>query len=131
MKTAMERYVSDAIKTESLVGDIKLEDGRKVSSRLVHGIDGCVTEAGELADAMKRHIFYGKELDLVNLKEEVGDVMWYLAILVDELGTSFEELAEININKLKSRYPNKFTSEDALNRDLDKERQILEDGHNK
>ena len=52
--------------------------------------------------------------------------MWYLAILVDELGTSFEELGYINIKKLSSRYPEKFTSENALNIDLDKERDILE-----
>jgi|SaaInlV_165m_DNA_1040744.scaffolds.fasta_scaffold15702_3 NTP pyrophosphatase (non-canonical NTP hydrolase) len=124
--TAMNRYVKNAIKTESLIGDVTLEDGRKISSRIIHGIDGCVTEAGELQDAMKRHMFYGKELDLVNLKEEIGDIMWYLAILVDELGTSFEELGDINIKKLSSRYPEKFTSENALNRDLDKERDILE-----
>jgi len=129
--TEMGQYVKDAIQTESVIGDITLKDGRAISSRLLHGVSGCVTEAGELEDALKKCIFYGKELDLVNLTEEVGDVMWYLAILLDELGSSFEEVITINIRKLKSRYPNKFSSERALNRNLDKERDILEDGHNK
>jgi phosphoribosylglycinamide formyltransferase 2 len=124
--TEMGQYVKDAIQTESVIGDITLKDGRTISSRLLHGVSGCVTEAGELEDALKKCIFYGKELDLVNLAEEVGDVMWYLAILLDELGSSFEEVTTINIRKLKGRYPNKFSSERALNRNLDKERDILE-----
>jgi len=124
--TAMDKYVENALKTESLVGTIQVGN-RMIDSRIMHGISGCVTEAGELEDAMKRHIFYGKDLDLVNLKEEVGDIMWYLAILTDALGTSFEELADTNIKKLSTRYPEKFTSEKALNRDLHKEREVLEE----
>jgi NTP pyrophosphatase (non-canonical NTP hydrolase) len=129
-KTAMDKYIEDALKTESNVGFVTMADDRDVNSRLIHGVMGCVTESGELADALKRHIFYKKELDLVNLKEEIGDIMWYLAILCDELGTTFEELADINIKKLSARYPDKFTSDKALNRDLEKEREVLETNAN-
>lgn len=93
---------------------------------LLHAAMGISTEAGELMDAFKRKIFYGKELDVVNLKEEVGDIMWYIAILLRELDLDFEELLQLNIDKLRARFPDKFTEFDALNRDLDKERQILE-----
>ncbi len=93
---------------------------------LLHAAMGISTESGELMDAFKRKIFYGKDLDVVNVKEEIGDLMWYVAILLRELDLDFEELLQINIDKLKARYPEKFTEERALNRDLDKEREILE-----
>lgn len=91
-----------------------------------HAIDGIVTEAGELQDAMKKAKYYGKELDLTNLKEEGGDILWYLALLFNELGTTFEDEMQRNNEKLRARFPEKFTQEHALTRDLDKEREILE-----
>ena len=48
--------------------------------RLLHAQLGLHTEGGELADALKRHLFYGKPLDPVNIAEEIGDVFWYLAV---------------------------------------------------
>lgn len=94
---------------------------------LLHAGMGLVTESGEFMDMLKKHIFYGKTRDEVNLKEEIGDVLWYAAIALEALGTSFDEVMERNIAKLKARYPEKFTEENAINRDLDKEREILED----
>jgi hypothetical protein len=52
--------------------------------------------------------------------------MWYIAILLRELDLDFESLLQLNIDKLKARFPEKFTESHALNRDLDKERDILE-----
>ena len=46
-----------------------------------HAYMGMITEVGELVDAIKREAIYGKPLDLVNLKEEIGDVFWYLNLL--------------------------------------------------
>jgi NTP pyrophosphatase (non-canonical NTP hydrolase) len=93
---------------------------------LLHASMGLVTEAGEFQDMLKKHIYYGRELDEVNLKEEIGDVLWYCAIALEALGTDFESVMQTNIDKLKARYPEKFTEESANNRDLDTERQILE-----
>ena len=85
------------------------------------------TETAEFTDALKKSLFYGKPLDTVNLKEELGDLLWYVALAMDELGTDFEtEMARV-IAKLEARYPEKFTTDKALNRDLDTERAILED----
>ena len=98
---------------------------------LVHSVFGCVTEAGELLDVCKRAFFYGKgaeSVDVVNLKEEFGDLLWYIALGVYALDSSFEEIMEANIKKLKARYPEKFTSVDAHERDLSNERRILESG---
>ena len=79
-----------------------------------------------MIDALKKHIYYGKDLDKVNLREEAGDLLWYISIMLDVLGTTYEECMQINIEKLAARYPNKFTEEDAIKRDLKKERKILE-----
>lgn len=96
------------------------------AARLFHYFVGVGTEAGELLDAIKKSIVYGKPLDKVNLKEEIGDVFWYLARACDYLGFTFEEVMDVNINKLKARYGEKFTEDAAINRDLEKERQVLE-----
>lgn len=93
---------------------------------LLHASMGLVTEAGEFQDMLKKHIFYGKPFDEVNLKEEIGDILWYCAIALEALGTDFESVMQTNINKLKARYPNKFTEENALERNLEIEREILE-----
>lgn len=119
-------YIKDAIRTESTnfsaMNERLMDDGTK---RLLHAGIGLSTEAGEFLDALKKHIFYGKELDKVNLAEEMGDMFWYMAIVADELGFEFEEVMEKNIAKLKARYGDKFTEEKAEKRDLNTERNIL------
>ena len=119
-------YINDAIRTESTnfkaMNERLNDDGLK---RLLHAGIGLSTEAGEFLDALKKHIFYGKELDKVNLAEEMGDLFWYMAIVADELGFEFEEVMQNNIAKLKARYGDKFTEEKADKRDLNTERDIL------
>lgn len=112
-------FIQNAIRTES-------PNFYQPNPRILHAAIGCVTESGEMLDALKKQIYYGKELDVVNVKEEASDLLWYLAILFDELGTSFEEEMERVVNKLKVRFPDKFTEDNAFNRDLSKEREILE-----
>ena len=114
-----KEYIEKAQRTAS--GEFK-----HININVLHGAIGCCTEAGELLDAVKKAMFYGKPLDSVNLKEEIGDLFWYIALICDELGVSFEEIFQMNIAKLAKRYPEKFTCEDALNRDLEEEREVLE-----
>lgn len=95
-------------------------------SRLLHGMFGICSESGEIADHYKRVVFYGKPLDPVNLKEELGDVMWYIAITCDQLGITIEDVMAANIAKLEKRYEGGFTENKAVNRDLEAERTILE-----
>lgn len=115
------KYEDEALRTKSERCHTYL-----VTPDILHGALGIVTEAGEIADAVKKSIFYGKPFDLVNLQEEIGDCFWYLAILAKEAGLSFEAIMEQNIAKLKARYPDKFTEHHALNRDLEHERNVLE-----
>ena len=97
----------------------------KLNGNIVHAIYGLCTEAGEISEALLKAAKVG-EFDEVNLKEEAGDLLWYLAMLFRELDTDFSEVSTTNINKLKARFPDKFTQEDAYNRDLATERKILE-----
>lgn len=115
--------------------DIKTyqEEARRTTAPLeselmnsLHYISGVVTEAGELLDVLKKNIAYGKPIDYVNMKEEVGDLMWYIINLCDLYNWNIEEIMETNINKLRIRYPEKFNSEKAINRDLSAERAELE-----
>lgn len=92
---------------------------------VVHAILGKATEAGELLEALKLGMD-GQALDRTNLMEELGDGQWYDAILANALGFTFEEVQQINIDKLRARFPDKFTEYDAQNRDLDGERKVLE-----
>jgi NTP pyrophosphatase (non-canonical NTP hydrolase) len=93
----------------------------------LHYLLGMQTEVSELSDIWKKHIAYGKAIDWVNVKEEIGDLAWYVFNFMRVNDLDFEEILETNIKKLRTRYPDKFTQEMAINRDLDKERKILEE----
>ena len=95
---------------------------------IIHAGIGLTTESGEFNDALKKHLFYGSKLNTVNLKEELGDILWYIAIAAESLNTNIEDLMDINIKKLESRYPIEFNLENCLNRDIKKERKILKGG---
>jgi NTP pyrophosphatase (non-canonical NTP hydrolase) len=98
----------------------------RINVRLLHAISGIMTESGELMDAFKRNIIYGKNLDRVNLIEELGDLTWYIALALDEIDSSFAEVFEANIAKLKKRYKTgKFNETEAINRNLEAEREAL------
>jgi NTP pyrophosphatase (non-canonical NTP hydrolase) len=92
----------------------------------LHMVMGISTEAGELLDAYKKRLAYNKQLDTVNIEEELGDLMWYVAGLIDMLGLDMEKILTKNIAKLQARYPEDFDEDKANNRDLEKEREILE-----
>lgn len=92
----------------------------------VHMLFGISTEIGELQDQYKKHLAYGKELDLVNIEEEIGDIMWYIINFCRFNNLDLEKILDQNIEKLKSRFPDKFTEQLAKNRDLDSERKVLE-----
>ena len=66
-----------------------------------HACLGIISELGELCDMIKRHIAYGKPLDAVNAKEEIGDICWYVALLCKAFGHSIEELefSEAGVNR--------------------------------
>lgn len=119
-------YIKNAIRTE--IEKYTFSSSGGVTPRIEHAIFGLVTEAGELMDEMKKAKIYGKEIDVINLVEEAGDIMWYLALLSDELNVPFEEIWDKNIKKLRARYPEKYIQGNALARNLKRERKVLEKG---
>ena len=92
----------------------------------IHMIFGMITETGELTDAYKKNLAYGTPLDMVNVSEEIGDLMFYIASFCRMNKLDLEKILETNVAKLESRYPEKFSEYYANNRDLEKEREILE-----
>jgi NTP pyrophosphatase (non-canonical NTP hydrolase) len=93
--------------------------------RLLHSSMGIATEACELLEALVK-VLEGKELDKVNLAEELGDVMWYIGLMVDTTQSDLEKIMENNNTKLKLRYPNMFEEFYAIHRNLEAERKVLE-----
>lgn len=171
-------YKEEALKTNTSAWD--LQD---------HMVSGVITEIGEIVDAHKKHLAYGKTFDSVNEQEELGDTWWYLAGLMEDCsfpcdgenlfslesvtsqdigfldlfflvsqglieyceadrnttktvalacimdflhayatqrGYSTEKIWEANINKLRKRYGDKFSSKRAIDRNIAVEREGLE-----
>jgi NTP pyrophosphatase (non-canonical NTP hydrolase) len=118
-------YVEKAMRTYSNDYDAirsRLMDDKTID--LLHASMGLCTEAGEFTDMLKKYIFYGRELDEINLLEELGDDFWYAALAIHRLKSKMDSVMSRNIQKLAKRYPDKFTEVSALNRDLEAEREI-------
>jgi len=78
------------------------------TERLLTAAVGMSAEAGEFTEIIKKIIFQGKpvnEENLFHLKRELGDIMWYVAQACMGLGTSLDEIMEMNVEKLVARYP--------------------------
>ena len=88
-----------------------MEEQGAVPSRLLTAALGLNGEASEFSELIKKCIFQGKEYDDTTknkLKDELSDVMWYIAQGCIALDTNIEELMDINMTKLKDRYPTGF-----------------------
>lgn len=86
------------------------------TNQLENGLMGMNGEAGEAIDILKKHLFQGHELDEKHIAKELGDVAWYLAISAKALGYELNDILDMNIAKLKARYPEGFDSELSVNR---------------
>jgi len=98
---------------------------KPINIRLLHGAMGCSTEAGEVMDLLKKHVYYDISFIKEALIEELGDLLWYIAIIADELGISFENIMEMNIKKLQIRYPKSFNKKACKDRDYGKEMEAM------
>ena len=84
---------------------------------LLHMTMGVSGEAGELLDAVKKHVIYGKELDLENVTEEAGDILFYLEGLLHPLGITLDTCRQATMAKLAKRYPGlAYTNQAAIER---------------
>lgn len=104
----LDEYQANARKTASIDGFSALQ-----LAVLALGIAG---EAGEVADYTKKVLGHGHPLDKDRYIKELGDVLWYTAMIGDILGVKLSEIAIVNNEKLAARYPHGFRSEDSINR---------------
>jgi hypothetical protein len=92
----------------------------------IHAAMGICGEAGELMDHMKKVTFNNKDLDEKYLVAELGDICWYMNLMITALGTTWEHVFDVNIAKLSARYPQLQYSHDSANsRDLDAEKAAM------
>ena len=84
---------------------------------LMNSVMGLCGESGEVIDVVKKHIFHGHPLNREKLIDELGDVSWYLAECATALGITLEDIFTHNIDKLKKRYPEGFSTERSINRE--------------
>lgn len=104
----INEYQSLAMRTLNRVLDEK--------ELLTNSVMGLCGESGEACDIVKKHLFHGHPLDREALIKELGDIAWYLAEASEALGISLDEVFSGNIEKLRRRYPEGFSSEKSLNR---------------
>lgn len=83
---------------------------------IVYPALGMIGEAGEVTEKIKKWLRGDKELDKVELIKEVGDVMWYIASLADDLGYTLQDVIDANITKLESRKERGVLKGDGDNR---------------
>ena len=84
---------------------------------IINGALGLCGESGEVADIIKKWQFQGHKLDLRDIKNELGDILWYVAIMAKAINSDLETIMKGNIDKLMKRYPDGFNSERSINRE--------------
>lgn len=77
---------------------------------------GLCGESGEVADIVKKFRFQGHDLDFEHIAKELGDIAWYLAVGAYAIDYDLETILQMNVDKLKSRYPDGFSTDRSLHR---------------
>ena len=83
---------------------------------LLNSALGLCGESGEVADLVKKHRFQGHDLDFEHIAKELGDIAWYLAVGAYSIGYDLEKSLQMNVDKLKARYPDGFSTDRSLHR---------------
>ena len=99
--TPYQQFVNSIIKP----GDEIIRQLTPQQAHLLHMAVGVSGEAGELLDAIKKHCVYQKQINMENVIEEAGDILFYLTGLLNDLNISVEDCVKANIDKLSKRYP--------------------------
>ena len=106
----MNQYQTEAMRTASGVTVASDEN------LMLNGAMGLNGEAGEVIDILKKHIFQGHKLDTEHIAKELGDCLWYIAVCAKGAGYSLDEIAQMNVDKLRKRYPDGFETDKSLHR---------------
>lgn len=88
-----------------------------VQDQVTNAALGLAGESGEVVDHIKKVLFQGHGLDRREVVLELGDIGWYINLMLDALGYTWEDMWKMNIDKLEKRYPtHEFRVEDSVNR---------------
>ncbi len=99
------------------ISDTKQNRINEDTGTILNACLGLSGEIGEFNDMIKKWIFHEKELDIEHLKKECGDILWYVAMMCHAFNWNLDEIMQMNINKLKARYPEGFDIFRANNRE--------------
>ena len=96
----------------------RTEDGKDFdpSKKAIYAL-GLAGEVGEAVEMIKKELGHGHQMILGLLEKELGDVLWYLCAIARSYDLDLDDIAWLNIEKLKARYPNGFSHERSINRD--------------
>ena len=103
----LNEYQRAALRTAAAFG---------TEARLLNAILGLAGETGEVAELLKKHQFHGHTLDRQRVLDELGDVLWYIALAADALDSTLEEIGQRNVAKLLRRYPMGFSEQASRER---------------
>lgn len=92
------------------------DEPRSVEQDILHGILGVGTEAAEMVEMLREHMDGGAQIDRTKLISEMGDTLWYTAMLCRALNVTMEDVMAFNIEKLRKRFPDKFDAQRAINK---------------
>lgn len=106
----LNEYQQEAMRTASGMCE-KCND-----NLLLNGVMGLNGEAGEVIDLLKKHMFQGHSLDKAHIAKELGDCLWYIAIAAEGAGYSLDAIANMNVEKLRNRYPDGFEVKKSIHR---------------
>jgi NTP pyrophosphatase (non-canonical NTP hydrolase) len=104
----INEYQKEALRTSSMTNELDM---------MLNGVMGLAGESGECVDLMKKHLFQGHPMDMDYMAKELGDVAWYLAVTAHAIGYDLETVLQMNVNKLRKRYPDGFDAERSLHRE--------------
>lgn len=111
--SAPAEYIKEVVRTLSPYDIRELTDNE---TQIMHGLLGIASEAGELSDIAKKFLFHGdtEPLDWMKVLDEIGDVLWYIAVVLAAMGMPFETVMALNIDKLQARYPDGYDVKQSL-----------------
>lgn len=93
-----------------------LSNGQTFQENITMCALGLTGESGEFADFVKKWRYHGHPLMTNDVIKELGDILWYVAATATVLGIDLNEIATVNLRKLRERYPDGFDSERSINR---------------
>lgn len=108
----INEYQSHALRTESRI----VADPVPYTLEFWRGLWDSMVKPARPSTSMKKVLFQDHEFDREHLAKELGDIAWYLAISADAIGYDLETILQMNVDKLKARYPDGFNSEQSQNR---------------